>query len=225
VADTTQLFEVIRGEDEEAPTFDLGLGGVRLAQESAIKISGEVKHKPGLAEARPAELLRYNNMKELEEGKVQDVLGKVGSTILCSGQGTEIYKNPGDTLETVVVVAPMEAIKEAFKAAASAIESEKLVFNFLGGDELMMGEVLEATNEMVVMLDIATRAKVSFNSLCHSSIPKGDCAVTVVSVGSNVQEEGAEFSGVEKAVASGEIYLRDGAWWTVDESEINTAVA
>jgi hypothetical protein len=32
-------------------------------------------------------------------------------------------------------------------------------------------------------------------------------------------------SGVEKAIASGEIYLRDGVWYTVEESDINTALA
>jgi hypothetical protein len=162
-------------------------------------------------------------MKEVEQGKVNDVMKKVGSKIICSGQGKELYKNPGETLETVILMSPVEAIKDAFSTAASAMDSENLVFNFLGGDDLMMGEVLDATNEMVVMLDIATKAKISFNSLCHSSIPSGTCAVTVVSVG-NEQEEGAEFSGVEKSVAAGEIYVRDGGYWTVEEADINTAV-
>merc|ERR1711935_1081585 len=105
---------------------------------------------------------------------------------------------------------------------ARAIESESLVFNFLGGDDLMMGEVLDAAKEMVLMMDVAAKAKISFNSLCHGSIPSGTCAVIVVSRGDGDYEGSG---GVEKSIASGEVYLRDGSWMTVQESEINTALA
>lgn len=223
-AATWQLREVIRGEDVDSQPFDIGAGGVRLAEESAIKLTGEVKHKPGKADAAPSELLRYNSMKEVDEKKVNDVFSKVGSAIVCSGQGQELYKDPGDTLEKLTLLGPMEAVKDAVAGATSAIQCERLVFNFLGGDDLMLGEVLDATNEMVIMLDIKTKAKITFNSLCHSSIPAGTCAVTVVSVGKGT-EEGTEFSGVDKSIAAGEVYLRDGSYWTVQESEINTAVA
>jgi hypothetical protein len=46
----------------------------------------------------------------------------------------------------------------------------------------------------------------------------------VVSLG-NEPNDTSFVSGVEKAVASGEIYLRDGIWYTVEESDINTALA
>jgi hypothetical protein len=221
---TWELREVIRGEDVDAETMDLGEGGVRLAQESAIKITGDVKHKPGNAVARPMELLRYNNLKQIEDSNINDVFGKIGSKILCTGQGIELYKDPGETLETSVSLAPMEAVKDAVKAAASAMECEQLVFNFLGGDSLMIGEVLDATNELVVMLDIATSAKISFNSLCHNSVPSGTCSLAVISVGSSSEE--GDFSGVAaKSIAAGEIYMLDGTWWTVEDSELNTAAA
>lgn len=213
---------IVEGDDADAEPFDVGSGGVRLAQESAIKITGEVKHKPGQADARPMELLRYNSLQRVNESTVESLMEKTGSKVICTGKGVELYKDPGDSLEAVVKLAPLEAMKDAVSGAASAIECDSLVFNFLGGDDLMMGEVLDAANEMVVMMDIATKAKISFNSLCHDSIPAGTCTVTVVSLGSG-EYEGSD--GVEKAIASGEVYLRDGAWWTVQESEINTAVA
>eukprot|EP00980_Cylindrotheca_fusiformis_P004035 scaffold880_cov132-Cylindrotheca_fusiformis.AAC.31 len=216
------LREVIEGEDIESEPFDEGSGGVRLAQESAIKITGEVKHKPGEADARPMELLRYKNLQRVDESTIDTVLEKTGSKVVCTGQGVELYKDPGDTLDIVVKLAPLEAIKDAVAGSSFSVESDSLVFNFLGGDDLMMGEVLDAANELVVKMDIPTKAKISFNSLCHDSIPAGTCTVTVVSLG-NGQLDGSE--GVEAAVASGEVYLRDGVWWTVQESEINTAVA
>jgi hypothetical protein len=218
-----KLGDVIQGEEVDAEPFDVGSGGVRLVQENAIKITGDVKHKPGSADARPMELLRYNLLSQVDESFVNDMLDKVGSKIVCSGQGKEFYKDPGETLEKTVNYGPTEAIKDAVGRASSAIECEKLVFNFLGGDDLMMGEVLDAIKEMVITMDIATKAKLSFNSLCHSSIPAGTCAVTVVSVGSS-DFDGKD--GVEKAVASGEVYSKgDGSWHTVSEAEINTALA
>lgn len=209
-------------EDGELEPFDEGDGGVRLAQESAIKIKGEVMHEPGKADAQAMELIRYTALNKVEESTVQSVMEKTGSKIICSGQGVEVYKDPGEGLDKVVILAPMEAVKNAFSGAAGAIESESLVFNFLGGDDLMMGEVLDAAQEMVLMMDVAAKAKIDFNSLCHDSIPRGTCAVTVVSCG-DVDYEGSD--GIEKSIASGEVYLRDGSWMTVKESEINTALA
>ena len=105
-------------------------------------------HKPGQADAQPMELIRYTALNKVEESTVQSVMEKTGSKIICSGQGVEEYRDPGESLEKIVVLAPMEAIKKAFSGASRAIESESLVFNFLGGDDLMMGEVLDAAKEI-----------------------------------------------------------------------------
>ena len=213
---------VVEARGEDYVEGDEGAGGVSLARESAIKIVGEIKHKPGQSESVPQDLLRYNNLKSVDESSVQAALSATGSTILCSGQGVEDYKDPGETTNKVILYGPMEAIKDAITNAASAMESETLVFNFLGGDDLMAGEVMEAASELVLALDIPTKTKVTFNSLSHKTIPMGTCTVNVVSVGAPAD---GSLSGVEKAVAGGELYCRDGAWYTVDESDINTAVA
>lgn len=221
---TTELFEVIQGSEQQETVFDEGLGGVRLAKESAIKVTGYVKHSPGSAECFPTELLRYDTLKKVDESKVREILKTTGSTVLCSGQGVELYKDPGITTEAIVKYAPIEAVKDAFTNAASAIGCDRLVFNFLGGDDLMLGEVKEAANDLVLMLDIPTKAKISFNSLCHKTLPLGSCTVTVVSLG-GADVEPSSWAGLEKSVASGEVYIRDGAWYTVEESDINTALA
>lgn len=215
-----ELNDIIEAQTTDFVENDEGPGGVKLAKESAIKIVGDIQHKPGKAESLPRDLVRYNNLKTVEEPMVQNVLKTVGSTILCSGQGVELYKDPGQTTVKNVNYAPIEAIKDAITNAASAMESDTLVFNFLGGDDLMLGEVMDAGSELVLNLDIPTKTKISFNSLSHKTIPKGTCTVTVVSVGS---QSNGSLSGVEKAVALGEVYTRDGTWFAVEESDINTA--
>lgn len=199
---------------------DDSMGGVGLARESAVKIVGDIKHKPGKAESLPKDLLRYNKLSSVDEAAVENALKTSGSSILCTGQGVELYKEPGQTTNKEVFFGPQEAIKDAIATAASAMESNALVFNFLGGDDLILGEVLEASSDLVVALDIATKAQITFNSVSHRSIPSGTCAVTVVSVGGAADDS---LSGVEKAIALGEVYSRDGTWYTLEESDINTA--
>jgi hypothetical protein len=232
-----RLFEVIEALDENAVPIDPGQGGVRLAQESAIKIVGSVQHKPGQAESLPKDLLRYTRLTSVDfsSSPVQSVWEQTGNVLICSGQGVECYKDPGETTMKEVKYAPMEAIQDSLTNAASAMSSTNLVFNFLGGDDLMLGEVLDAARELVLDLDIPTKTKIRFNSLCHTTIPAGTCTVTVVSVGQNHNnKEGEEadatisnsfVSDVDKAIAAGELYLRDGVYYTVVESDINPAVA
>jgi hypothetical protein len=219
-----QIGAIIKGEEENSIPFDVGEGGVRLAEQTAIKIAGIVKHKPGKADCQPNELIRYNNLIEVKEGAVTAILQTTGSKILGTGSGTEQYTDPGQGTLKEVKLGPMEAIKDALAGVASAIESDKLVMNFLGGDDLMMMEVLEAANQMVLQLDAKTKAEISFNSLCHSSIPSGTCTVALVSVGDQVVE-GKTLFGEEKSIARGEVYFRNGKWWTVAESDINTSLA
>jgi len=216
-----ELNDVIEAQSEDFVQNEEGLGGVDLAKDSAVKIVGDIKHKPGNAESFPEDLMRYNNLETVDKSTVQNVLDSVGSKIICSGQGVEEYKDPGQTTNKVVNYGPIEAIKDAITNAASAMESETLVFNFLGGDDLMTGEVLDAGSELVLALDIPTKTKISFNSLSHKSIPSGTCTVTVVSVGSGDKS----LSGVEKSIAKGEVYTRDKNYYAVQESDINNAVA
>ena len=225
---SSRLHDVISPDGRTAADIDFGQGGVRLAQESAIKIVGSINHSPGKASAETSNLLRYTDLRQINDGqsKVASILEQAyggSARIVATGQGVELYKDPGETVIKEIFFGPMEAVKDAFSSAASAMEYEKLVFNFLGGDDLIAGEVYDAAEELVIMLDIATKAKVEFNSLCHKSIPSETCTVTVVGLPSAGAE--AAGTGIEKAVASGEVYSRDGVWYTVVEEDINEAVA
>ena len=225
---SSRLYEIIESDGRTAADIDFGQGGVRLAQESAIKIVGSINHSPGKASPETSNLLRYTDLRKIDDGqsKVASVLEQSyggSARVIATGQGVELYKDPGETVIKEIFFGPMEAVKDAFSTAASAMEYEKLVLNFLGGDDLIAGEVYDAATELVIMLDIATKAKVEFNSLCHSSIPSETCTVTVVGLPSAAPE--AAGTGIEKAIASGEVYSRDGVWYTVIEEDINTAVA
>mmetsp|Transcript_19819 Transcript_19819/g.30624 ORF Transcript_19819/g.30624 Transcript_19819/m.30624 type:complete len:255 (-) Transcript_19819:46-810(-) len=218
---TSQLANIIRADAEDF-TFDQGQGGVRLAVESAIKILGDVKHAPGSASTEVNNLLRYTKVSEVDDSVVKSVMSKVGSTLICTGKGEELYKDPGETSLEEIRLGPNEAIKDALVSAGSVSETGNMVINFLGGDDLMFDEVVNALTDLILDLSPPTKCKVSFNSLCHTSFPNGSATVTVLSTQGESKES---MKGAEKAVASGEVYFRDGKWYTVAEEDINEVVA
>ncbi|EEC50023.1 predicted protein [Phaeodactylum tricornutum CCAP 1055/1] len=219
---TTRTFAVIKPEEADF-NFDVGQGGVRLASESAIKITGTVKHNPGSAEPTVTDLIRYTSLSQVEDKYVQEVLSKIGAKIVGTGRGKEDYREPGETTDKIVIQSPSDAVRDALMGVGSAMEADKIVINFLGGDDLQVLEVLDAVQMMVLDLDIATKARVQFHSVAHSSVPMSSATITVVSLPEGVSLD--ELSGIEKAVTSGEVYFRDGHWWTTEEENINAAIA
>jgi hypothetical protein len=213
---------VIKSEEEDFER-DIGRGGVRLAQESAVKMTGEVKHKPGSAKAQLQELIRYTDVTLLEETNVKDQLKTMGATIVCTGQGKELYSDPGETAEVYVVLAPLDAVRDAILGAGSAMAADKLVINVAGGDDLQVKEVIDALEELVLDLDVSTKAKIHFNSLSHSKFPMK--AATITAVALPEEASSGDKKGAEKCVADGEVYFSEGKWYTVVPEDINTAVA
>lgn len=208
---------VIKGEELGAAPFDEGQGGVRLAEESAIKICGTVKHKPGKADPDLSDLVRYKTMAQTDEA----ALKQVGARVVATGRGQELYKDPGETIEEVVYLAPMEAAKDALTAAGSVKDSTRLVFNFLGGNDLQLLEVLDAMDFMIKdALDVNTKAKIAFNSMSFKEFP--DEQVTLTLVAFDGESDGAQS---KSGVGAGEVYFRDGTWYTTSEDDIETAKA
>jgi len=241
---TTALRSVIQSENVDFE-FDVGAGGVRLAQESAIQVSGTVKHKPTSATSQLIELQRYNKAVKLSESEAQAALDKAGAKILCTGLGKELFQDPGETVEKTVVLAPKDAVRDALQGAGSAQDYPQLVLNFLGGDELQVTQVLEAAEQMVLALDCKTKCQIQFHSLSDSKlVPDGtSCTLTVVALPFKIAPPGgkqptskegeddtvdtskfADFSSAEKAMAMGQVYFFDGSYYTVVEEDLNTAV-
>jgi hypothetical protein len=223
------VYGVIRPESVDFD-FDVGQGGVRLAEESVIKVTGKVTHKPGNAEPIISELLRYTQLTQVSEQIAVEFMNQNGVTILAAGRGMELYKNPGSTTEQIILHGPTEAVRDALIGAKSAMQASNIVINFCGGEDAQVLEVLSAIKKMVLDLDVATKAKISFNSISHSTFPLGSSAVTVVAIPlADESSEGATGVGsqsrTQEAFSSGEIYFRDGIFYTVLDEHINTAIA
>lgn len=214
----TNLFSaVIKGEALDKEPFDQGQGGVRLAEESAIKITGTVKHKPGKADPQLNELVRYKQVVETREA----ALTEIGAQVVATGRGQELYKDPGETTVAEVYLAPMEAAKDALLSAASLKDATRVVFNFLGGNDLQLLQVTDAMQFMIKdALDINTKAKIAFNSLSFKEFPDEQCTVTLVAF--QGEEDGAKSPS---GVGAGEVYFRDGKYYTTSEADINNAKA
>eukprot|EP00584_Thalassiosira_punctigera_P000651 CAMPEP_0172529232 /NCGR_PEP_ID=MMETSP1067-20121228/3368_1 /TAXON_ID=265564 ORGANISM="Thalassiosira punctigera, Strain Tpunct2005C2" /NCGR_SAMPLE_ID=MMETSP1067 /ASSEMBLY_ACC=CAM_ASM_000444 /LENGTH=261 /DNA_ID=CAMNT_0013313251 /DNA_START=80 /DNA_END=865 /DNA_ORIENTATION=+ len=224
IVSTTELSSLIQGEEKGAESLNENEGGVGLAKRTAVKISG-VSQKGKGSEAR--ELLRYDRMQGLDGAVVESVMEKAECALVCSGTGKELYRDPGSSNrveDKVIALAPIEAAKDALASMASAFtigedNPKSVVVNFLGGDELIIGEVLEACDLLVEELDFPAKTKVKFHSISFDEIPADVCSVTVVASGGKA----AGMEGVDQSVAKGELYARDGKWFTVAEGDITTA--
>jgi hypothetical protein len=216
---------VISPEDTDFQ-FDTGRGGVRLAQESAVGLQGTVKPTDGnTATATFQELVRYTSVREVTEQQVQDTFQKVGAKLICTGQGQELYQDPGTTLEKIVILAPVQAAQDASRGASPVPDNTaKIVINVLGGDDLQFLEVKDALELLVPKLaNIGSKTQIQFHSLCHTSFPLEQVTITVVALPNEASSNG--MSGALKSIANGQVYFRDGPWWTVAPEDINTALA
>lgn len=202
--------------------LDENLGGVGLAKRCAIKISGTAK-KGGNADADVLkDLVRYEKMVSLSEEEVNSAMGKFGCKLICSGFGKELYYFPDDSArveDRVIKLAPGEAAKDALDKAESVGDDKFVVINFLGGDDLIYGEVRDACDRIVQELDIPDKAKISFNSVSFTDFEEGTCSVTVMSTDGQSITDG----GIYAAVAKGEAYVYGGKWYTVTKEDITTA--
>lgn len=217
---------VIKGEDIDSVPMDPGSGGVRLAQESVLKVTGTVKHKPGSATAQTDALKRYTKLTEVSDSIINNMKEMI--RVVCTGIGIELYRDPGETTIKEVTLAPLDAVRDAtMNAAGTTQDVDELVINICGSDDLQMNEVLDAVQQMAINLDEKTSCKISFNSISHYSIPKDKCFLSVIAMetGEDVPLKGG-LKGAEKAIANGELYVisEDGKYGTVTEEDINTAV-
>ena len=218
---SSSLYGLIRGEDVDAEALGEDEGGVGLALRTAVKISG--KCQKGQCDAQ--ELLRYEKMQEVEMSVAQSIMEKSGCTLLCSGMGKELFQDPGSSTryeDKVVKLAPIEAAKAALASAVVAVPSDTkyVVMNAAGGDDLIIGEVLEACSMLANELGLQdSKAKVTFNSISFNTFAEETCSITVVACGGNA----AGLDGVDESIAKGELYVYDGKWFTVTEGDISTA--
>lgn len=205
---TTKLQGYIAADstDEEV---DWTLGGVGLAQNNAIVMIGKVDKK---GEVTATDMTRYTELSTFDENN----LGKKGISVVCKGEGIELYQDPGLGTQTTIVLAPLEAISNALDAVDKPVASKdakKILINFAGGDDLMVHEVLEGVRRLSSSLSFPKDQAIEFRSLCHNSFPVEKCSVVVLSVagGSGPVNEN--------------VYWHEGKWWTLLEENLNESVA
>jgi hypothetical protein len=245
------LYNVIEPEAVDFD-FNVGQGGVQLAQESIIKIKGKVplstKKSADASAQQPTitDLLRYTRIVEIDEEVVKAGLARSGAQILATGSGRELYQDPGTSTDQVIFYAPTEAVRSAMASSpsmaasmASMTESTTLYVNFCGGDDAQVLEVLSAVTELVESLDnSATFKSIQFHSISHETFALGSSAVTVVAVpdkkasaedGESSSSSGgndSEQESVLRTVASGEVYVSpEGRYYTLLEQDSNPAIA
>ncbi len=244
---SSRLFSLIKGEAYGSEPFDENEGGVGLAKRCAVKIvgGGSVGREKGSASdsevvggnaIEAQELYRYERLTPLDKSEIVNSIaeGKYGDMqVLCSGLGKEDYADPGSSYrveDKVIKLAPIEAVKNALSSIAKipqmTIESKKssiMVFNFLGGDELIIGEVLMACDMLVEGLNLPATTKVKFNSISHVDVPSEFCHVTVLAVGGGaMSSSSSEEADIDESVGKGELYDRDGKWFTVARRDMIT---
>jgi len=235
---TTELGPVIRSEELDFE-FDVGLGGVRLAEQTAIQILGDVKHKPGSAKPQLSDLVRYDKVTgPIDDALVQKVLDQVGGQILATGIGKELYKDPGETIGKEVTYAPQDAVRDALFAAKSAMDADRILINFCGSGQLQVLEVLNAVEQIVLMLDVNTKCEIEFTSLSDAAFdnPPNSASLTVLSIprakkakSDDDEEEDKNTetfrSSTEQAIAEGSVYVWNDSYYVVLRVDVNTATA
>jgi hypothetical protein len=247
---STSCLNLIKGEAYGSEPFDENEGGVGLAKRCAIKISGVVTAGDSSSSSstnsncEAQELVRYSKLHELsnDDTAIKSMMEKMNCQLLYTGKGTELYQDPGKSYrieEKVIQLAPIMAVRDAFASSSSAASSsdeiddnyDELVINFLGGDELIIGEVMEACtllvnellDESILRKNTKKKKNIKFNSISYTQIPSDVCYVTVIAVGRGGRKSGDGLDGgVNESIAKGEIYIQDGKWWTVTEEDIVT---
>jgi len=219
---------VIKGIREDDAEIDFGRCGVKMAGDTAVRMSGSVDRKKGVA-----------GWKTLDNYlTIQSVASTEGVPIVASAVGIEDYKDPGETTVKTVVYGPDAAAKAVVATAETVMGKETIVVNILGGDELQVCEVVEAVQTVTKGLDIQTDAHVIWNSLSYKEFKDGQATIVVValegphlSMLDKKEDEAGEDSsspsassgltGIERSLAMGEIYMdNDGKFVTVIEEDV-----
>lgn len=228
---TTALFNidagVIRGIQDDSEILDVTAGGVQLSTESVLEVFGDIQvlGKNQESEADFSGLNRYFKFTEIDESTAKASLEQMGATIVAAGEGQEIYFDPGEGTEKRVQYGPDDAVNKALASnPALGGGKNKVVVNFLGGDDLQVREVLFAAQKIVDGLEVPKGPAVSYNSVSHNTIPGDVVTVTVVELDAMDDEKLSGLKGVEKMIALGKVFLRGGKYCTVTEEDINDAL-
>lgn len=203
---------VIQGIREDDPEIDFGRCGVKLAEETAVRMGGDVNKKKSM-DAQWGTLDNFLKVQPVSADAMASV------TVVASAVGVEDYKDPGKSIEKVALYGPDEAAKEIIAKVGAVTGKDTVVINVLGGDSLIVSEVGDAVQKICQGLDIQADANILWNSLSYKEYVDGQATVVVVAL--NKAEDSSSLSGIERALANGEVYMdNDGNYVTVTEEDV-----
>lgn len=224
---STRLFEVDQGllPGYKEGVFDLDdaswlTGGVGLAMESALKMEGDVNFSSEGAEADVEDMTAFKTIQKVDESTLKSALAKVDGDILITTVGEEIYFDPGETTEKKVQYASDHAILQALDTNPAVEGAHKVAVNFLGGGDLQCLEVVQAAEKLADKADFDKKTKLRYTSVSYKDFPEASVTATIVAIKNYDEDVIGELSGVEKSIAMGEIFSRDGVYYALSEKDI-----
>jgi hypothetical protein len=232
---------VIKGIQEDSAEIDFGRCGVKLAEETAVRMSGQVLMNTNnnnnnnngggpAATAVTAEWSSLDNILKLSPIDMEQRDG-VGFTILATASAVEEYKDPGQGTVKEVLYAPDECAKAILNQIQTVNNAPRIVINVAGGNDLQIAEVMDA----VVKLSTAFKnnnndnndnnnndAQIVWNSLAFKDFPLGAATMVVVAMEQKLDSTDDMLTEPLSGLAAGEIYQQNGNFFTVDEKDIIT---
>eukprot|EP00527_Entomoneis_sp_CCMP2396_P002646 CAMPEP_0198143086 /NCGR_PEP_ID=MMETSP1443-20131203/5729_1 /TAXON_ID=186043 /ORGANISM="Entomoneis sp., Strain CCMP2396" /LENGTH=225 /DNA_ID=CAMNT_0043806227 /DNA_START=319 /DNA_END=996 /DNA_ORIENTATION=+ len=212
---------VIYADDSDF-NFDPGQGGVRLASESALCLSGKVSKG---CKASPDQFTRYTKVTPIDESEMKATLLQQSAELIAVGDGKELYKDPVSGTEQVIQLGPIEAVTDllaTLRTSGKGIDDTMdIIVNLVGGDDTQVLEVLGALGQLREGMGISQKAKMSFFSLTHPSFPLQRVTMTLVAMPSDVSTNSIRESK-EKAIAQGLVFFQEGKYYTLLEDHINS---
>lgn len=155
--------EVIKGfTDADLIGLEDSQGGVGLANRSTILINGVVSGDEGIS---PNDLIRYKQVRKV------DSMGSV--SVVCSGY----HAADPETEFNAATTAANNALSGAPNFSVS--QAEALCINVCGGEDLSVGDSLNAINTLVEGLDVSSSAKIVFNSISDATFAVSSASIAV----------------------------------------------
>ena len=208
---------VIKGIQEDSDEIDFGRCGVKLAEETAVRMSGQVIL--GSNAGRTVEWKEIDNIIKLTPAAETDLERITGVKVLATASAVEDYKDPGQGIIKEVKYAPDECAKAILQRGlelppSAETTTTRIVINVAGGNDLQVSEVLDAVAKVSAGFDKSI--PIFWNSLSYKEFTNEEASMVVVTMGNIDVDEDSLISGP----AAGEIYMHNGKYWTVDENDI-----
>jgi hypothetical protein len=240
---------VIKGIREDSEEIDFGRCGVKLAEETIVRMTGSIRPNDKTVEWDTLDNIRktigLNPSETFSSSDYQNIL-----CVLGSASAVEEYKDPGTGIKKEVIYAPQECFEQLRSkldslSAIHFLNEEKsskydLVVNVAGGNDLQVYQAMKTVEEIYTTPVGRAAHQVVWNSISYVDFPQGHASLVLVAVNSskknsnndkvssNVDEDDDIFLSdststiTSQGWTSGEIYQNpiNGDYVALDEADV-----